>query len=284
MTVRVAAIQMCSGQDVKSNLEQAAELLARASAEGAVLAVLPENFAFLGSRETDRIAVAEAPGDGPVQSFLRRQAAALGLWLVGGTVSVREPGEALPRAACIVCDPGGRPVARYDKIHLFDVALPGRDEGYSESAGTAAGRKLVVTDTPVGRLGLAVCYDLRFPEMFRAMASGGLDVVSLPAAFTVPTGEAHWEVLLRARAVENLCAVVAAAQWGTHEGGRRTWGDSMIVNHWGEVLARRREGIGTVVADLDLQAQAGARKRFPALSHRLPPGALQPFTEESDDR
>ncbi|MEJ2514171.1 MAG: carbon-nitrogen hydrolase family protein [Gammaproteobacteria bacterium] len=284
MTVRVAAIQMCSGQDVSANLAEAGRLLAAAAGEGAALAVLPENFAFLGAGERDRLAVAEAPGDGPAQNFLARQSASLGLWIVGGTIAVREPGERLPRAASVVWDPEGRAVARYDKIHLFDVALPGRDEGYRESAGTAPGTQLVVAGTPVGRLGLAVCYDLRFPEMFRAMAAGGLDALSLPAAFTVPTGEAHWEVLVRARAVENLCAVVAAAQWGHHEGGRRTWGDSMIVNYWGEVLARRPEGAGVVVADLDLEAQAAARQRFPALSHRRPPGAFQMSTEESDDR
>lgn len=268
MSARVAAIQMCSGLDVDANLDQAGRLLEAAAAGGAVLAVLPENFAFMGQREADRVAIAEAPGAGPVQSWLSERSSALGLWIVGGTVPVGEPGENRPRAACIVYDAQGQVAARYDKIHLFDVALPDGGQSYRESAGTTPGETLVVADTPAGRLGLAVCYDLRFPEMFRAMAAASLDVISLPAAFTVPTGEAHWDILVRARAVENLCGVVAAAQWGDHEGGRRTWGHSMVVNHWGEVLACQAEGIGVAIAELDPDAQAQARARFPALAHR----------------
>ena len=268
MNVRVAVVQMCSGLDVNANLAEAGAWLGEAAEGGAQLAVLPENFAFMGRREDDRVAIAEAPGEGPIQDFLATRAAALGLWIVGGTVPVSEPGESRPRAASILYDPSGAAAARYDKIHLFDVGIPGRSEGYRESAGTSPGETVVVADTPAGRLGMAVCYDLRFPELFRDMAAGTLDAISLPAAFTVPTGEAHWEVLLRARAVENLCSVLAAAQWGHHDGGRSTWGHSMIVNHWGEVVACRPGGTGVAIADLDLEAQGRARERFPALTHR----------------
>lgn len=270
MNMRAAVLQMCSGPDREANLATAAGLLEAAAQAGAKLAVLPENFAFLGRHETDRVAVAECHGDGPAQAFLAAQARSLGLWIVGGTIPVLEPGEAVPRAASLLYAADGTLVARYDKLHLFDVSLPEGDQGYRESAGTAPGNALVVASTPLGRLGLAVCYDVRFPELFRTMAEAGLEAISLPAAFTVPTGRAHWELLVRARAVENLSFVLAAAQWGTHEGGRSTWGDSMIVNHWGEVLGRRREGVGIVVADLDTGAQASLRGRFPVLAHRRP--------------
>jgi nitrilase len=273
---------MCSGLDVDANLAEAGALLEEAARGGATVVVLPENFAFMGRREDDRVAIAEAPGDGPVQAFLAGRAAALGVWIVGGTLPVLAPGEPRPRASSILYDPSGAAAARYDKIHLFDVGIPGRSEGYRESAGTSAGEAVVVADTPAGRLGLAVCYDLRFPELFREMAAGGLDAISLPAAFTVPTGEAHWEVLVRARAVENLCSVLAAAQWGHHEGGRSTWGHSMIVNHWGEVLACRPEGTGVVIADIDFAAQAHARARFPALAHRRLGSGRISRTEESE--
>jgi nitrilase len=281
VSVRAAAIQMCSGADREANLAAAAALLAEAARAGAKLAVLPENFAFLGARDADRLRAAEPAGDGPAQSFLADQAARLDLWIVGGTVPVLDPGAGRPAAACLLFDARGRLVARYDKVHLFDVDIPGTTEGYRESAATSPGRRVVVADSPLGRLGLGVCYDVRFPELFRAQAAAGADCIALPSAFTVPTGRAHWELLVRARAVENLCAVVAAAQWGVHEGGRRTWGDSMIVDHWGEVLARRREGAGVVIADVDPEAQSAARRRFPALAHRLPPGSLLPPNKET---
>lgn len=280
MNVRVAVVQMTSGQDLAANLAAAAELLEAAATQGARLAVLPENFAFLGRSEAERMTVAEAPGDGPAQAFLAHQARELGLWVVGGTLPILEPGEPRPRAACLLYDDRGELAARYDKIHLFDVGVPDSPESYRESAGTAPGRGAVVAETPLGRLGLAVCYDVRFPELFRAMAETGMSAVALPAAFTTPTGRAHWELLVRARAVDNLSFVLAAAQWGEHPGGRRTWGDSMIVNHWGEVLARRRDGVGVVVADLDLEAQRAARRRFPVLDHRRPADELRVRTEK----
>lgn len=280
--MRAAVLQMCSGPGLEANLATAAALLEEAAAADARLAVLPENFAFMGRSEADRIAVAEPPGHGRVQEFLAARARELGLWIVGGTVPVLEPGEERPRAASLLLDAGGRTVARYDKLHMFDVDLPGSDEGYRESNGTMPGSGTVVADAPLGRLGLAVCYDVRFPEMFRAMAETGFDALALPAAFTVPTGRAHWELLLRARAVENLAVVLAAAQWGEHATGRRTWGDSMIVNHWGEILARRPEGVGIAVADLDLAAQQEARRRFPVLSNRRPAPVLQPRKETKE--
>jgi nitrilase len=280
MTDRVAVVQMTSGQDRAANLAAAGELLAAAARQGARLAVLPENFAFLGRSETDRLAVAETPGDGPAQTFLAREARELGMWIAGGTLALQEPGEPRPRAACLLFDDRGELAARYDKIHLFDVRLPDSDEGYRESAGTMPGTGAVVADTMLGGLGLAVCYDVRFPELFRSMSVAGMAAVALPAAFTAPTGHAHWELLVRARAIDNLVCVLAAAQWGEHPGGRRTWGDSMIVNHWGEVVARRREGVGVVVADLDLEAQREARRRFPLLDHRRPLEDLRVRTEK----
>jgi deaminated glutathione amidase len=279
---RAAVIQMCSGPDPAVNLAVARELLGAAADAGARLAVLPENFSFLGRREADRVAFAEQAGDGPVQQFLAATALELGMWIVGGTVPVLEPGDSRPRAASILFDDSGRAVARYDKLHLFDVQLPGVDEGYRESAGTSPGNEAILAESPVGRLGLAVCYDIRFPELFRSMVDGGLAAISLPAAFTVPTGRAHWELLVRARAVDNLAFVLAAAQSGEHEGGRRTWGDSMIVDHWGNVLARRREGVGIVVADLDQEAQREARRRFPALAHRRLPDVLRLRAERDE--
>jgi deaminated glutathione amidase len=282
MRPRVAVVQMCSGPQREENLRVAGEFLAEAAHAGAVLAVLPENFAFLGRRESDRIAVAESPGEGPAQEFLASWARDLGLWIVGGTVPLLESGEDRPRAASLLFDDRGTLVARYDKLHLFDVGVPGTSEGYLESAGTAPGHGSVVASSPAGRLGMSVCYDVRFPELYRAMGAAGLQAISVPAAFTVPTGRAHWELLLRARAVENLAFVLAAAQWGEHEGGRRTWGDSMIVDHWGDVLARRSRGVGVVVADLDLEAQDAARERFPALAHRRPQAALHPKTEAEE--
>lgn len=265
---RVAAVQMTSTASVATNLRVAREALAEAAAAGAKVVVLPENFAFLGLRDADKLQVAESPGEGPIQHALAAAARECGLWIVAGTLPLRVADESRVAAASLVFDAEGRVVARYDKIHLFDVDIPGKAETYRESTHIRPGRDIVVIDTPCGRLGLSVCYDLRFPELFRAMSLQGADWFAVPAAFTVPTGEAHWEVLLRARAIENLAAVVAAGQVGVHENGRATYGDSMIINHWGVVQSRRREGYGVVIADLDLVAQRQARQTFPALQHR----------------
>jgi len=265
---RVAAIQMTSCADVARNLETAGRLLREARARGACLAALPENFAFMGLAEADKLAVAEPDHAGPIQSAIAAQARELGLWIVAGTVPLRVTGESRVASACLVFDAEGRRVARYDKIHLFDVAIPGRDERYQESASVIPGQVPVCVATPAGRLGLAVCYDLRFPELFRTLLDLGAEWFCLPSAFTAPTGRAHWEVLLRARAIENLCHVVAPAQSGFHDNGRETHGDSMIVDCWGRVLARLPRGGGVVVADIDLVGQRKVRQNFPSLDHR----------------
>jgi deaminated glutathione amidase len=260
---------MNSGPDVALNLGVAGQLLADAAAAGAVLAVLPENFALMGAKEADRLAVAEAPGSGPIQDALAELAQKLSLWIVAGTVPLRGRTPQRVAPACIVFDANGRQVARYDKIHLFDVDIPEKKESYRESAAFEPGTEPIVVETPVGKLGLSVCYDMRFPELYRRLSAQGAQLLAMPAAFTVPTGQAHWEVLLRARAVENLCYVLAAAQWGMHANGRETYGDAMIVDYWGRVLARQPAGAGVIVAEIDPVAQAGVRAGFPALKHRV---------------
>ncbi|HET7202509.1 MAG TPA: carbon-nitrogen hydrolase family protein [Steroidobacteraceae bacterium] len=268
MKSRVAAIQMTSGADVGRNLDAARTLLRGARQQDAGVAVLPENFAFMGRGEAAKLAIAEEPGSGPIQAFLAEAARQHGLWVVGGTLPIKVPGEARVAAACLVFDAEGRQVARYDKIHLFDVDVPGKLESHRESKAVRPGSHPVVVDTPAGRLGLAVCYDVRFPELFRQLLAEGAEWFSLPSAFTVPTGRAHWELLLRTRAVENLCYLVAAAQSGFHENGRETHGDSMIVEPWGRVVARLPRGTGVITAELDLVRQRRLRQDFPAVDHR----------------
>lgn len=264
-----AAIQMVSGDDLRANLDQAARLIAESADAGAQLAVLPENFAFMGENESAKLAVAETAGQGPIQDFLAAQATRHGLWLVGGTLPLRaDTDEGRAYASCLVYDPAGTRRARYDKIHLFDVGIPGRSEDYAESRSTLAGADTVVLDTPLGRLGLAVCYDLRFPELFRRLADAEAEIVALPSAFTASTGEAHWEILARARAIEGLCYVIAPDQGGAHPGGRKTWGDSLIVDPWGQVLKRLPKGPGVVLGDIDLAHLRKTRERFPVLGHR----------------
>ena len=267
--MKVAALQMTSGADVQANLEQARTLLEEAGRLGVKLAVLPENFAFMGLADADKRAIAESQGAGPIQDFLSRTALQLQMWIVGGTIPLRAGPDGRVAAASLVYRSDGTSAARYDKIHLFDVDLPARKESYRESAHVAPGSRPQVVDTPVGRLGLSVCYDVRFPELFRALSATGAQILSVPSAFTAPTGRAHWETLLRARAIENLCYVIAPAQSGFHANGRETYGDSMIVDHWGRILRRLPRGTGCVVADLDLAAQAEVRESFPALRHRI---------------
>ena len=266
--LRVAAVQMTSGTDVEANLEAAAQLLGEAAAQGAALAVLPENFAYLAADESGRRAIVEPPDDGPVQAFLAGQAREHSIWLVGGTTPIRGAEADRAYAASLLYDPEGLCRARYDKIHLFDVGVPGAEESYRESATAIPGSAPVTFAAPFGRIGMAVCYDVRFPALFDELGARGLDILTLPAAFTVPTGEAHWRVLLRARAIESLCYVVAAAQVGEHAGGRRTYGHSMIVGPWGDVLAERPAGPGVVTADVDMIRLEKLRARFPALQHR----------------
>lgn len=266
----LAAIQMVSGPSVAENLAAAAELLGRAAAGGAQLAVLPENFALMGCGEGDKVQVREAEGEGPIQTFLAEQAARHRLWLVGGTIPLRTVGDdGRVRAACLLFDDQGRPVARYDKVHLFDVQVVGGTERYAESATIEPGDRYIVADTPIGRLGLAVCYDLRFPEQFRAMVERGAAILALPAAFTAATGKAHWETLLRARAIENQCYVIASAQGGKHANGRETYGDSLIIDPWGEILGRLPQGPGVVWAEFDRERLESVRRQFPVLKHRV---------------
>ena len=270
MTI-VAAVQMVSSSDRDRNLADAGRLLSEARDGGARVAALPENFAFMGAADSDKFAIAEDDGEGPIQAFLATTARELGIWIVGGTVPLRLPGQSRLAAAALVFDAGGCRVARYDKIHLFDVAVPGRDERYQESATVQPGTRPVCVDTPAGRLGLAVCYDVRFPELFRRLLSMGAEWFCLPSAFTAPTGRAHWETLLRARAVENLCHLVAPAQSGFHENGRETYGDSMIVDCWGRVIGRLPRGTGIVLGDIDLVRQREVRQNFPSIQHRRLP-------------
>ena len=265
---KVAAIQMTSSHVVADNLVAAGELLREAKDAGADIACLPENFAFIGLRDADKLQVAEADGVGAAQSFLSDTARELKLWILGGTIVIRRDTDRRVTNSSLLIDAAGKRVARYDKIHLFDVTIPGRDEQYRESTHVAPGREIVIADTPVGKLGLSVCYDMRFPELYRQLVAQGAEWLAMPAAFTVPTGRAHWETLLRARAIENLCYVIAPAQAGTHTSGRETYGDSIIVDYWGQVLSRLAKGSGVITADIDLAKQAETRARFPALDNR----------------
>jgi predicted amidohydrolase len=263
---------MTSGHDIDANLEAAGRFLTDAARQGAVLSALPENFAFMGQDSGDKRKIAEPDGAGKIQDFLADCARRLKLWIVGGTIPLQSSNPAdggRVSASSLVFDADGRRVARYDKIHLFDVDVPGSVESHRESAHTVPGREPRLVDTPAGKLGLSVCYDMRFPELFRVLSRQGADLFAVPSAFTVPTGRAHWESLLRARAIENLCALIAPAQWGVHPNGRETYGDSLILDHWGNVLARMSDGTGVIVADLDAAARADARRKFPSLGHRV---------------
>ena len=261
---KVAALQMVSTPRVAENIDTAAALIAQAAMLGAKLVVLPEYFGILGMKDTDKVAVRESDGSGPLQDFLAAVAARHGVWVVGGSVplSCDEPGKVLNTT--LVYDDKGRRVARYDKIHLF--GFESGTERYQESATIVPGSTPVALDTPFGRLGLSICYDLRFPELYRALAA---DIIVVPAAFTATTGRAHWELLLRARAVENLAWVIAAAQGGRHENGRETWGQSMVIDPWGNVLACQAKGAGIVIAQIDPAFQQKMRASLPALGHRI---------------
>ena len=264
-TMRVAAVQTVSGGDVAANLAQAEPLIGRAAAEGARLVVLPEYFGIFGARATDKLAVREAEGTGPQQAFLSRLAKAHGIWLVGGTVPVASRDPDRVRSACLMYGPEGQRIARYDKMHLF--AFSRGDERYDEGRTIEPGTEVVAVDLPCGRVGLSVCYDLRFPELYRRM--GELALILVPSAFTATTGAAHWHLLLRARAVENQCYVLAAAQGGTHPGGRHTYGHSILIDPWGTVIAERDEGPGIIVGDVDPARLAKVREELPALAHRV---------------
>ena len=255
---RIAAIQMVSGPEVAPNLAAAERLVAAAAAAGAKLAALPENFYMIGRHERDKVAVREPDGDGPIQQFLSASARKSKLWIVGGTAPICADDETRIRGACLVYDDTGRREARYDKTHLFHFEHG--DERYDEARTLEPGNRPVAVESPFGRLALSVCYDVRFPELYRGL--GEFDVMFVPSAFTVPTGAAHWETLLRARAIENKAYLVAPAQGGAHASGRRTWGHSMIVDPWGEIVAQREEGEGVVIAEIDSERLREVRRRL----------------------
>ena len=262
---RIAAIQMVSAPELAANLDAAERLIAQAAAAGARLAALPENFYLIGRHEADKVRLGESDGQGPIQDFLAQSAQRHGLWIVGGTTPIRTGQDSLISSACLVFDDRGRRVARYDKMHLFRFD-GGGDERYDESRTLQPGAAAVALASPFGRLALSICYDVRFPELYRGL--GPFDVMFVPSAFTVPTGRAHWDLLLRARAVENQAYVVAPAQGGLHPSGRRTYGHSMVVDPWGEVLAVRPEGEGVVLAEIDTDRIAEVRRSLPALLNR----------------
>ena len=268
-TLRVAAVQMVSKPDVEANLRDAEALIAEAASGGAQLVALPEYFCLMG-RDSDKVAIREVDGEGPIQEFLAAQARKHGIWLVGGTLPLAAPQADRVLNTTLVFDPQGRRVARYDKIHLF--AFSKGAESYDEARTIAPGAQITVFDVrsdegPRVKIGLSVCYDVRFPELYRAMDEP--DLILVPAAFTATTGRAHWETLLKARAVENLCYVLAPAQGGRHENGRATFGHTMLIDPWGDVVASRDEGPGVVIGDIDLQMIASVRTDLPALAHRV---------------
>jgi nitrilase len=265
---RVAAVQMISGPAVAPNLATAGRLIGEAAARGAQLVVLPEYFPLIGAADADRLAARETDSGGPIQDFLGEAAQRHGIWLVGGSIPLFADAPDKLRNSCLVFDATGARVARYDKIHLFGFQMGA--ERYDEAATIEAGGTPVAFDTPWGRVGLAICYDLRFPELFRALAAGPnpVDLLVLPAAFTETTGRAHWELLLRARAVENQCYVVASAQGGEHPNGRLTHGNSMVIDPWGDILARLDKGEGLATAGLSGARLAAVRASLPALQHR----------------
>lgn len=264
---KAALIQLVSDASIANNLKRVDYWLTQAKKQAVDLVVLPENFAFMGKQETDKLGVAEDFGEGKIQESLSNLAQKHQLWIVAGTIPIKTS-ESLVRAASLVFDNQGRCVARYDKIHLFDVRVS-EQEAHQESATIEPGREIVLVNTPVGCLGLSVCYDLRFPELYRQMVLQGAELFSIPSAFTATTGLAHWEVLLRARAIENLCYVLAPNQGGTHENGRQTYGHSMIVDPWGKVLGQASKGESLVIADIDLARLHKLRKQFPCNDHHV---------------
>ncbi|WP_296263125.1 carbon-nitrogen hydrolase family protein [Pseudomonas sp. UBA6562] len=266
----IAVIQMVSQEDLLANLRQAERLLEQAASGGARLAVLPENFAAMGRRDAARIGLDEALGRGPILPWLKRTARALKLWIVAGTLPL-PPADTPHGKACacsLLIDEDGEIAARYDKLHLFDVDVSDNRGRYRESDDYASGDRVVVADTPVGRLGLTVCYDLRFPELYSALRAAGAQLISAPSAFTAVTGAAHWEVLIRARAIETQCYVLAAAQGGLHPGPRETHGHAAIVDPWGRILAEQAQGEAVLLATRDADEQASIRTRMPVFAHR----------------
>ena len=265
---KIAAIQMASGPNFSANLLEVEKLVSEAVKAGAELIVLPENFAFMGKSDQENLKFKEAPGDGPLQRFLSQLASQNDIWVVGGTIPLEADNPNKIRSSCLVFNGQGAEVARYDKIHLFDVHLLETDEKYSESTTIEPGDQTVVFDSPFGRIGLAICYDLRFPEQFRNLIDEGMEIAILPAAFTAHTGKAHWQPLIQTRAIENLSYVIASAQGGYHISGRETYGHSMVVDPWGTIQDVVVRGNGFALGEIDLELLNNTRRAFPALEHR----------------
>jgi len=263
--MKVAAIQMISNANVEENLAQAEQLIKQAATQGAQLIVLPENFALMGET-TEILSIAEFSENGNLQQFLKNQSLKNKIYLIGGTIPLFSENSNKVYSSCLVFDPNGKQIARYNKIHLFDVQIPEQNESYKESATYEYGKEVVMCDTAFGKIGIGICYDLRFPELFRAMRD--ITMIAIPAAFTQTTGETHWEILLKARAIENQTYIIAANQGGKHQNGRETFGNSMIIDPWGKVLSRIEKGQGIVIADGDFNYLHNLRKTFPVLEHR----------------
>lgn len=268
-SMKVAVIQMVSTEKLEENLESAADLIRQAVNEGAKFCLLPENFPLMGMHERDKLEIRETQNRGPIQSFLEDQARHHHVWIMGGTIPLTANSANHIRAACLLYDPDGNQFARYDKMHLFDVCVDAdTEEVYNESGTIEAGDEIVVAKTPFGNIGMSVCYDLRFPELYRNMHAQSVNMITVPSAFTRSTGQAHWETLLRARAIENLCYVLAPNQGGKHINERETWGHSMIVDPWGEILVCIETGPGVACAEIDLGRLHQLRQKFPVLEHR----------------
>lgn len=280
----VAAIQMISGPDVQANLDQAAPLIAQAAQAGAKLVLLPECFAAFGNRSLKEIGEAECSGQQPITRFLSRQASKHGIWLIGGSIPLPRAAGKKPMACCLVFDDQGQQVARYDKLHLFDVEVEDSHRSYRESKDYGYGDAIVCVDTPVGRVGLSICYDVRFPELYVALRQAGAELIVVPSAFTAVTGAAHWEVLLRARAIETQCYILAANQGGLHPGGRETFGRSCLVDPWGEVMDSLTTGEGVLCQSIDHDHLNTIRARMPVDRHRrlVPAQAIVAAAKESD--
>lgn len=260
----MAAVQMTAGPEVSANLKEAARLIDIAVTKGAKLVVLPEYFCIMGMKDADKVVVREEEGSGPIQEFLGKTAKSHGIWLIGGSVPLVSARPDKVRNSCLVYDDSGKQVARYDKIHLFNFEHG--EEHYAEEKTIEAGNKVVTLESPFGRIGLSICYDLRFPELYRSM--GQVDIILAPSAFTATTGKAHWETLIRARAIENLVYMIAPAQSGRHINGHKTYGDSMIVDPWGVILDHLPKGPGVVLANISRSHQKNLRNSLPALKHR----------------
>ena len=269
MSNKIACIQMASGINLQGNLREAERLIELAVAEDVAMVVLPEDFAFMGKKPEDKLSYKEIEGEGVIQSFLSKMAEKHKVWIIGGSIPLACDDDSRCRTAVLVYDDKGEQAARYDKIHLFDVHVPDSAEEYRESDVVQPGSDICVFRSPLGRMGISVCYDLRFPELYRAMLDEDVEIVVVPSAFTALTGKAHWQALVQARAIENQCFVVAANQGGYHANGRETYGHSMIVGPWGVILDSLESGSGVVVSEIDLERLYSIRNNFPAIQHRI---------------